>query len=275
MNIVLQTDFSNTWGGVASMKGIIKSVNDSLDIIDLTHDIDKFNVFEASLSLHRVIPYWPSQTIFISVVDPGVGSERLPLACLTNSGKYIFSPDNGSLTHMKKHIAQSRIIDWKYGLRNEGSVFDGRDLFANAAALLADEQITFEELGKEYPVEYLSECEEYSIRPFLELHKTSGFIMTGNRHFGGIELNIKNKDFDNCDFDFGDKVNIVIKNNECILFDEEVKYHKAFSFVSKGKAILYPGSSGFLSLDINQGHFMNTYNVNAGKDYQVIISKKL
>ena len=102
--IVLQTDFSNTWSAVATMKGVIKCVDPELEIFDLTHDIKKFDPFEASLSLVTTEPYWPKGTIFVSVVDPTVGSERKASAALLNDGNIVISPDNGSFTHLKKTV---------------------------------------------------------------------------------------------------------------------------------------------------------------------------
>ena len=102
--ILLQTDFSLTWGAVASVKGVIKQVDPTLEIEDLCHDIRKFDPWEASLSLGTVVPYWPAGTIVVSVVDPGVGTDRKACVALLQNGTYVITPDNGTLTHLKHGI---------------------------------------------------------------------------------------------------------------------------------------------------------------------------
>ena len=84
--ILIQTDFSQTWSGVAQMKGVMKIVDPSLEIIDLCHDIKQFDPWEASLSLEAAEPYWPKGTIFVSVIDPGVGTSRRACAAKLKDG---------------------------------------------------------------------------------------------------------------------------------------------------------------------------------------------
>lgn len=102
--LLLQTDFSNTWGAVASMKGVIKLVDPALEIYDLCHDIKAFDPWEASLSLAAAEPYWPAGTVIVSVVDPGVGTARRACAALLRDGTYVVTPDNGTLTHLKHGV---------------------------------------------------------------------------------------------------------------------------------------------------------------------------
>lgn len=272
--ILLQSDFSLTWGAVASMKGVIKTVDPELDIVDLCHDVPKFNTFVASYYIRQVSPYWPAKTIIVSVVDPGVGTKRRACAAKTHGGKIIITPDNGTLTHMKKHCAEVREIDERFDLRNAGSVFDGRDKFAYVAALLASGQKKFNEIGEAYDLSEVVECEEYNIRAKLERHHVKGFVMMENKHFGGIEFNIRNRDFDNCDFSYGDKVKITITREGHVVYDGITEYNKAFGFVDIGQPILYPGSSGYISLDLNQCSLLEKYPLIAmGKEYHAELER--
>ena len=196
--ILLQTDFSNTWSAVASMKGVIKIVDRELEIHDLCHDIKMFDPWEASLSLNTCEPYWPKGTVIISVVDPGVGTSRKASVALLNDGTYVVTPDNGSLTHLKYSVGikEIREIDEtrnRYAAKENVSVFHGRDLFGYCGALLASGQISFEEVGESYPVEEVVECAEYHIKPELSENEAKCFVMTGLKHFGGIQFNITNK----------------------------------------------------------------------------------
>ena len=100
--LVFQTDFGLVDGAVSAMYGVAYCVNSELKIHDLTHDITPYSVWEASYRLIQTISYWPEDTVFVSVVDPGVGSDRKSVVARTRSGKYIVTPDNGTLTHVMR-----------------------------------------------------------------------------------------------------------------------------------------------------------------------------
>ena len=96
--LVYQTDFGLKDGAVAAMKGVAFSVSPELKQYDLTHEIPPFDIWQAAYRLQQTVSYWPSGTVFVSVVDPGVGSERKSVVAKTRSGHYIVTPDNGTLT---------------------------------------------------------------------------------------------------------------------------------------------------------------------------------
>ena len=100
--IVMQTDFGV--GGGGAMYGVCKTIDPELQIYDLSHVIPKFNVEKASASLRNVMPFWPKGTIFVSVVDPGVGTARKASVAHTCNGYYVVTPDNGSLTYIKQEF---------------------------------------------------------------------------------------------------------------------------------------------------------------------------
>ena len=100
----LQSDFGLNDGAVSAMYGVAKGVDRRLEIHDLTHGITPFQILEASYRLYQTVPFWPEETVFVSVIDPGVGSGRRSVVALTEAGHSIVTPDNGSLTHLKKHV---------------------------------------------------------------------------------------------------------------------------------------------------------------------------
>jgi len=273
--IVLQTDFSNTWSAVATMKGVIKTVDPELEILDLTHDIRKFDPFEASLSLVTSEPYWPKGTIFVSVVDPTVGSARRASVALLNDGNIVISPDNGSLTHLKREvgIAEIREIhkEIRFPAKEEVSVFHGRDIFAYAAALLAGGQKSFEEIGEKYDVAEVVECELANMRPQLKQREVSGIIFTGLKHYGGVEINVTNEEFHRCGFTEGEMVDVTICFQGKEVFHRPVRFDHSFSCVALKEPILYCGSSRYLSLDCNQDSFMERYQIDFGMDWTISI----
>jgi S-adenosylmethionine hydrolase len=135
MAIALLTDFGTRDPYVAAMKGVIAS-RTNVDIVDLTHEIAPFDVLEAAWFLRNVVPYWPAGTIFVCVVDPGVGTSRKILAC-ASEGRVLLAPDNGLLTFVHRDVAYS--IEHESLFLPQGSTtFHGRDRFAPVAAALAN-----------------------------------------------------------------------------------------------------------------------------------------
>lgn len=129
--LVLQTDFGLKDGAVSAMKGVAFGVDKQLKIYDLTHEIPAYNIWEASYRLYQTAEYWPQGTVFVSVVDPGVGTDRKSVVLKTKTGQYFVSPDNGTLTLVaqKFGIDSVRQIDEKVN-RLKGSeksyTFHGR-----------------------------------------------------------------------------------------------------------------------------------------------------
>src|SRR5690625_1037673 len=131
--IVMQTDFGLSDGTVSDMYSVAFSVDPTLQIFDLTHDIPQYNIWEGSYRLYQTINYWPEETVFISVVDPGVGSDRLSVVVKTDDNQYIVTPDNGTLTHVKENIGivEIREIDETINRlphSGESYTFHGRDI---------------------------------------------------------------------------------------------------------------------------------------------------
>ena len=158
--LVLQSDFGVKDVAVASMKGVAVGVSRDLDIYDLTHEIPAFNIWEASLRLAEVADYWPKGTVFVSVVDPGVGTERKSVVLKTRAGHFYVTPDNGSLTAVAKKygIAAVREIDEavnRLADSEKSYTFHGRDVYAYTGARLAAGVISFKEVGRKLPREVI------------------------------------------------------------------------------------------------------------------------
>lgn len=137
--ITLLTDFGDRDYFVASMKGVILSIHPDARLVDLSHQIAAHQIEEAGYLLHSCYRLFPDGTIHVCVVDPGVGSARRPLLVVT-SRHYFLAPDNGLLTRVlreERDVEIRQIENAQYRLQSEGATFDGRDLFAPAAAWLA------------------------------------------------------------------------------------------------------------------------------------------
>ena len=187
--LVFQTDFTYKEGAVSSMYGVVKCVDRELEIMDGTHELPQYDTWSASYRLYQSLPFWPEGTIYVSVVDPGVGTSRRACVAKTKDGHYVVSPDNGSLTHVKRFIgieAVREIDESVNRLRGKGTeevaIFHGRDLFGYTAARLASGIIDFEGVGPEYPVEEI--VEHPILEPSVEQGKVEGIFEITTRTSG-------------------------------------------------------------------------------------------
>ena len=105
--VVFQTDFGVKDGAVSAMKGVASGVDPDLKLYDLTHEIPAYNIWEAAYRLEQTAPYWPAGTVFVSVVDPGVGTTRKLVVLKTKTGHYFVTPDNGTLTFVAARLGIS------------------------------------------------------------------------------------------------------------------------------------------------------------------------
>ncbi len=276
--IVWQTDFSLDWPFVATMKGVCKQVDASLECVDSTHTIEKFNVLEASQQLNYVEPFWPKGTVFVSVVDPGVGTPRKASVALLKDGNYVVTPDNGTLTHMYYNIGIEAIreIDEtknRYQGTESVSVFHGRDLFAYTAAKLASGQITFEEVGESYSLDDIVLLDYEYLKADVKNEDIQGIVSNVSDPFGSIVFNVLTEDFNRVGYHEGDYIHIVLENEQGVYFDENVLYAQSFGFVDIGQPVIFNSSSNYISIGLNQGSFKDVYQVKAGLQWKVQFHK--
>ncbi|RYZ66744.1 MAG: hypothetical protein EOP05_18685 [Proteobacteria bacterium] len=151
--LVLMTDFGLKDGAVSAMKGVAYETAPNLLVSDLTHEVPPYNIWEASFRLVQTYKYWPKGTVFVTVIDPGVGSERHSIVMRSKSGHYFVGPDNGLYTLVADQdgVDEVRIID-ESKQRLKGSAdsytFHGRDLYVYVGARLASGQLKFEDSGE-------------------------------------------------------------------------------------------------------------------------------
>ncbi len=274
--LVFQTDFTYKEGAIMAMYGVVKSVDRELEIIDGTHELPQFDTWTASYRLYQSMGFWPKGTIFVSVVDPGVGTPRKACVALTNDGYYVVTPDNGALTHIINGVGvkEVREIDEtvnRYAGTLRTSIFHGRDLFGYCAAKLASGLISFEEVGPKYDV---SEIVAHEIlTSTIEDGVVKGIFEIDDPNFGNLWTNIHLDDFDKAGFVYGDMLNVKITHKDTIVFNQNVLFHKSFGMVEKGEPIIYTNELIYVSLALSQGHFENVFGLGFGPDYKVEFSK--
>ncbi|MCD8069612.1 MAG: S-adenosyl-l-methionine hydroxide adenosyltransferase family protein [Lachnospiraceae bacterium] len=274
--LILQTDFGTCDGAVSAMYGVAFGVDRELYVRDLTHEIPQYDIWEASYRLIQTVTYWPEGTVFVSGVDPGVGSDRKSIVVKTASGHYIVTPDNGTLTHVKKLIGirEARMIDESVNrLPNSGEsyTFHGRDIYAYCGARLAAGIIDFEGVGPQMPPEDVVELP--TIPPVLEHDKVTGIIDVLDVRFGSLWTNIPRETFLNLDVKHGDRVEIAISNQTRTIYKYIMTYARSFADVCIGEPLLYVNSLDCMAVAINQGSFSRAYNVGTGTSWKIVIRK--
>ena len=272
--LVFQTDFGLVDGAVSAMYGVAYTVNSMLKIHDLTHDITPFNIWEASYRLIQTINYWPEGTVFVSVVDPGVGSDRKSIVVKTNSGRYIATPDNGTLTHVIRleGIAEARQIDENINRlprSGESYTFHGRDVYAYTGARLAAGIIDFEGVGPALPVDSLAQLP--IVEPVLDGNAVCGTIDVLDVRFGSLWTNIPRTLFLETGVQYGDRVSITIENDTRCVYRNIIQYARSFADVFVGEALAYVNSLDCLAVAINQGSFARAYNIGTGNSWRIRI----
>ena len=273
--IVFQTDYGLKDGAVSAMKGVAMGVSTDLKLFDLTHEIPAFNIWEAAYRLEQTVQYWPAGTVFVSVVDPGVGTTRKSVVLKTNSGHFIVTPDNGTLTLIAQSlgIAELREIDEKVNRRKgseESYTFHGRDVYAYTAARLAAGVISFEQVGPALPNQVVSIAFQ---KAKFEGGKIRGTVAILDIQYGNIWTNIPADVFKQLNVKIGDSVKVLIYHSNTKKYEGKMPYVETFGSVAKNKPLLYLNSLMQVSFALNMGNFSEAHHIYSGNDWTVVISK--
>jgi S-adenosylmethionine hydrolase len=251
--ITLTTDFGTKDSYVAEIKAVILSLSPDARIVDLTHEVDKFNTRMAAYMLACAAPYFPKGTVHVVVVDPGVGTKRRALLIQTRNGFYA-GPDNGVLTLAAndqgiEHVFE--ITNRKLMLPRISNTFHGRDIFAPAAAHL---------INGTKPEEFGPETDKISTPRFTRIVRRKNMLIGEVLYidgFGNIITNIGKRELDL--MNPKEAVNVKFKSTKLRL-----KLCKAYAEVGKGEALAIVGSHSFLEISVNQGSAAKKLKVKVG-----------
>lgn len=269
--IVFQSDFGLKDGAVAAMKGVALTVAPDLKLYDLTHEIPAYNIWEAAYRLEQTISYWPAGTVFVSVVDPGVGTDRRSVVVKTKSGHFIVTPDNGTLTLIAASlgIEERRQIDEAVNRRqhSEGSyTFHGRDVYAYTAARLASGRIRFEEVGQ--PLDLRVVAIPY-VKAELDGRLIRGTIEILDVQYGNVWTNIPAGYFDSLGIKKGRVLDVKIFHHQKQLYHAFPPYEATFGAVGIGKPVVYLNSLMKVAIALNQKNFARTFAIGSGNDWHI------
>ncbi len=300
--VVYQTDFGVKDGAVSEMKGVACGVDPNLKLYDLTHEIPAFNIWEASYRLWQTAPYWPAGTVFVSVVDPGVGTARKSVVAHTKDGKYIVTPDNGTLTLLAEKVGLDAVreIDETKNRRagSEASyTFHGRDVYSYTAARLAAGVIGFDGVGPELdPAKVVKVPYEKAVLD-VDADSLAGGIPVLDPQYGNVWTNMGQEMFDALHPapKPGDRFAVIIQhlNEEYLqfraqhpgepwtrkaaigttVFSGTMPYVNSFGAVPVGEPLLYLNSLLQVSFALNQGNFAAANHVGSGPEWFVIVRR--
>jgi S-adenosylmethionine hydrolase len=253
--IVFMTDFGTANDAVAICKAVMIGIAPDARIMDITHQVTPFSIEEGARFLSGVTPYYPAGTVFVVVVDPGVGTSRKAVIVKTKKGQYFVLPDNGLISPVidRDGLAGAREITntgWMIGDK-VSSTFHGRDIFSPAGAHLAagwDYTLAGPEVAQ--LVRLVAKVANITDKGI------EGQVIALDDPFGSLITDIQGDDFKKLGYVFGDKVTVQLNKKPFTL-----PYEKTFMDVPVGDPLLYQDSRGRMGLAINQGNFSQVHKI--------------
>jgi len=274
--LVLMTDFGTSDGAVSAMRGVAFGVDPNLSVSDLTHNIPDYDIWLGAYRLYQTANYWPTGSVFVNVIDPGVGTQRKSVVLKTREGRYFVGPDNGLFTLIAERdgVAELREIDEKVN-RLAGSAesytFHGRDVYAYVGARLASGAITFEQVGPVLPSESVVKI------PYQKAVRNGdvikGIIPVLDVKYGNVWTNIPKSLFDELNIGLHDKVQVRILHKGKLINKVVAPFEHTFGGVEKGKPLVYLNSLLDVAVAISQGNYAAKHKIDSGVDWEVEITK--
>ncbi len=263
--LTLLSDFGLKDPYVAEMKAVILSICPQAHIVDISHEIEKFNIRMGAFVLASAAPYFPKKTIHVAVVDPGVGTKRRAILIETKHAFYV-GPDNGLLMLS----AQRQGIRHVYHVTNKehmlpqiSRTFHGRDIFAPTAAHLAKGQI---------PSECGPEINDYVVPKFAKPSLSKNMVLGEILHiddFGNIITNVSLNELERTGITEGNLFNLKLKVDMV-----KLKLCTAYGEADAKQPLAIIGSHDFLEISINQGNASKTFDIKIGDAVMIIPSKR-
>lgn len=253
--VVFMSDFGVANDAVAICKAVIVGIAPDARIMDITHQVTPYSIEEGARFLQGVTPYYPSGTVFLVVVDPGVGTTRKAIVVKTKKGQYFVLPDNGLITPVidRDGLDSAREItntDWMIQAPIS-STFHGRDIFSPVAAHLA--------AGGDFSLVGPEISQLVRLNPKTAVIADNGIagdLIGIDDPFGSLITDIPGDEFQKLAYRLGDKVPLLIDKKPVTL-----PYVKTFMEVPVGDPLLYLDSRGRVGIAVNQGSYSKQFGV--------------
>ncbi len=253
--IVFMTDFGTVDDSVPICKGVMLGIAPEARIVDLTHQVTPFSIADGARFLYGATPYYPAGTVFVVVVDPGVGTSRKAVVVKSKRGQYFVLPDNGLMTMVldRDGLEGAREITNRSWMIGSGisSTFHGRDIFSPVGAHLAAGE-DWTQVGPE-----LKQLVRLNLAPArLQAGGITGQVIALDGPFGNLITNVSGEEFLKLGYVHGEKVHIKLGDDDMVL-----PFVRTFGDVPIGEPLIFIDSRGRFSLALNQRNFAQTYHV--------------
>jgi S-adenosylmethionine hydrolase len=253
--IVFMTDFGTANDAVAICRAVIFGIAPDVRLTDITHQVTPFQIEEAARFLEGVTPYYPAGTIFLVVVDPGVGTSRKAIVVKSKKGQYFVLPDNGIITPViaRDGLQSAREITNRSWMISDAisSTFHGRDIFSPTAAHLAAGW-DFNQAGPE-----VGQLEQLKMKTsVMNEQGIDGDVIGLDDPYGSLITDVPGDDFRKLGYSLGDKVTARIGAESVV-----VPYVKTFMGVPVGESLLYIDSRGRVGIAVNQGNYATKFHI--------------
>jgi len=253
--IVFMTDFGTANDAVAICRAVIVGIVPDARIMDITHQVTPFQIEEASRYLYGVTPYYPAGTVFLVVVDPGVGTSRKAVIVKSKKGQFFVVPDNGLVSAVidRDGFEGAREIANQHWMIQAAisSTFHGRDIFSPAAAHLA-EGWDYTIAGPEVPQLVRLAAKAANV----DAKGITGEIIGLDDPFGSLVSDVSKGDLESLGYAVDDKITVQVNNKPVTL-----PYVKTFMNVPVGASLLYVDSRGRVGIAINQGNYSKKFSI--------------
>jgi len=253
--IVFMTDFGTANDAVAICRAVIVGIAPDARIMDITHQVTPFQIEEASRFLYGVTPYYPAATVFLVIVDPGVGTSRKAVIVKSKKGQFFVVPDNGLVSAVidRDGFEGAREITNQHWMIQGAisSTFHGRDIFSPAAAHLAE--------GWDYTIagpEVLQLVRLTAKTAKVEAKGITGEIIGLDDPYGSLITDVSKEDLESLGYSLDDKVAVQVNKKPVTL-----PYVKTFMNVPVGASLLYVDSRGHVGIAVNQGNYSKKFSI--------------
>jgi S-adenosylmethionine hydrolase len=254
-SIIFMTDFGTANDAVAICKAVILQILPEARIMDITHQVIPYSIEEGARFLAGVTPYYPPGTVFLVVIDPGVGTSRKAIVAKSKKQQFFVLPDNGLITPVadRDGIDSAREITnpaWMIG-QKVSSTFHGRDIFSPTAAHLA--------AGEDWTAVGPEIKDLVRVQPrvaTIDNRGIRGEVIGLDDPYGSLITAISGEDFKKLGYVIGDKVTLTIAQRPYTM-----PYVKTFMDVGVGQPLLYIDSRGHVGIALNERDFSKTYKI--------------
>src|SRR5271157_4493060 len=267
--IAFMTDFGLLDDSVAICKQVMYNIDPAVRILDISHAVTPFSILDGARFLDGMSGYVPKGTVFVVVIDPGVGTARKAIVAKSKKGNYYVLPDNGLLTYVQNNdgIEAVRVItNRKWMIENAvSSTFHGRDIFSPVGAHLARGE-DWTEVGPEMPVGQLVRLSLN--KPTIENGVLKAQVVGVDGPFGNLVTNVSREEFEKLGYKWGNNIHLTMGAIEM-----DMPFTHTFSDVEIGKPLAFIDSRGRLSFSLNQTNFARTYNIRVPVDFTIPAKK--